>query len=84
MGREYGDEGTTAVVCAIPAPSVAIYTVVTQSVVDSLDLSSVVNRFAMIERGLPLWQHVNNTVLSYCSSKFFLLLSWTMHVEILY
>jgi hypothetical protein len=39
-------EGTTAVVCAIPAPSVAIYTVVTQSVVDSLDLSSVV---AMIE-----------------------------------
>jgi hypothetical protein len=47
-------EGTTAVVCAIPAPSVAIYTVVTQSVVDSLDLSSVVNRFAMIERGLPL------------------------------
>jgi hypothetical protein len=44
-------EGTTAVVCAIPAPSVAIYTVVTQSVVDSLDLSSVV---AMIEKGLPL------------------------------
>jgi hypothetical protein len=25
-----------------------------KSVVDSLDLSSVVNRFAMIERGLPL------------------------------
>jgi hypothetical protein len=51
VGGSMGGEGTTAVVCAIPAPSVAIYTVVTQSVVDILDLSSVV---AMIEKGLPL------------------------------